>query len=376
MDIPTRALWTLPGGPWWRFGRYELRAGYLHPASGSRLVEYDPWEFHRALRDGRREGKAPYESLLGLLDDLDLAPASYATGRQPFALTAAGVAALTAWCAEHGLLGVLPHVAHQVTLPARWGLATLTGGKLVPARTCYVRGAFGWVAREDAFWETRSPAFERATKQPGALVPEDLLPAEWTPPGVLLQDLGEPGWRFEPLDGTWAHFFPDVPEVDRPTYPYPRPCSEPFWQLYAEPVDAFLRAAAVLRDAVTDLAQPRGDAEAGDSYLHRLWRGLEALQSLLTAITPALLPLGNGTYLQHWQGNSLLGTLAMMAYLDLTERRRVFSCARCRKIFTSAAYQARYCSERCRYAAQKRAYRGRVRARALQHGEKEGAPHV
>jgi hypothetical protein len=53
-----------------------------------------------------------------------------------------------------------------------------------------------------------------------------------------------------------------------------------------------------------------------------------------------------------------------MALLDLTERRRVLTCRTCGRVFVSAAYQALYCSERCRSTAQKRAYRARIRRRA------------
>jgi hypothetical protein len=52
----------------------------------------------------------------------------------------------------------------------------------------------------------------------------------------------------------------------------------------------------------------------------------------------------------------------MMAYLDLTNGKRVLLCDEDGRPFVSGAYQARYCSDRCRNRALKRAYRQRHRA--------------
>ena len=51
----------------------------------------------------------------------------------------------------------------------------------------------------------------------------------------------------------------------------------------------------------------------------------------------------------------------MMAYLDLTSGKRVLLCDEDGRPFVSGAYQARYCSDRCRNRALKRAYRERHR---------------
>src|SRR5260370_30428211 len=54
----------------------------------------------------------------------------------------------------------------------------------------------------------------------------------------------------------------------------------------------------------------------------------------------------------------------MMAYLDITDDKRILDCDEDLRPFVSGAYQARYCSERCRRRAIKRAYRHRLRERA------------
>ncbi len=60
-------------------------------------------------------------------------------------------------------------------------------------------------------------------------------------------------WVKEGLPTTWGRFFPDVPEAERDTYPYPAPCGPEFWRLYAEPVEDFLRAAATLYEILDGL---------------------------------------------------------------------------------------------------------------------------
>jgi endogenous inhibitor of DNA gyrase (YacG/DUF329 family) len=52
-----------------------------------------------------------------------------------------------------------------------------------------------------------------------------------------------------------------------------------------------------------------------------------------------------------------------MAWLDLTAGGRVADCDECGRPYVTGAYQARYCSARCRNTAVKRAYRGRLRRR-------------
>jgi len=54
----------------------------------------------------------------------------------------------------------------------------------------------------------------------------------------------------------------------------------------------------------------------------------------------------------------------MMAYLDINDDKRILVCDEDLRPFVSGAYQARYCFERCRRRAVKRAYRQRLRDRA------------
>ena len=64
-----------------------------------------------------------------------------------------------------------------------------------------------------------------------------------------------------------------------------------------------------------------------------------------------------------WAAPSLLGTYALMVTLDLSRRGTVRSCVRCASPFVTAAPQAIYCSDRCRYTVQKQRLRERQKAK-------------
>src|SRR4051812_21030165 len=89
---------------WWRFGRYEVRDGYIRPAPQAQLDEYDPWAEYHAARRGRQEKPAPYQSLLSLLDEITAAISPRDERR------------IADWCNQYGLLGVLPHQVQLVSL--------------------------------------------------------------------------------------------------------------------------------------------------------------------------------------------------------------------------------------------------------------------
>src|SRR5437870_5214091 len=112
----------VPGGRWWRYDRYELQGGSICPARGAKLREYNPWADYEAA--ARQSQAAPYHSLLSLLERFD-------------------EAGLLKWCAEHGLIGVLPHRALMVTFVAR--LQHQRGRRVVGfTQVRYVRSHSAW----------------------------------------------------------------------------------------------------------------------------------------------------------------------------------------------------------------------------------------
>ncbi len=190
----------------------------------------------------------------------------------------------------------------------------------------------------------------------GDLVKTEDVPSRFSPPGVVLQDIPTLQTRFERLDETWGGYFPTILEGERASYEYPLPYeSEEFWQVYAEPVQEFLGAAWVLRNALEWLGQWK--ANASDAKLAR--QGMNLINSLVACVSVIALPSPEGPIRQRWVSPSLLGSLAMMALQDLTELRRVLPCANCRRLFVTESYQRKFCSDRCRNTAQKQRWRAK-----------------
>lgn len=347
----------LVAGGWARFNQYEVCDGYIRPVLGAQLLFYDPWEAYRSAPHGRGEADPPYQSLLRLVEGLRVAAAAQDLSR------------LADWCSQHGLLGVLLQRAQMAVLYPRF--RPLPGGMRVSveeageehvpssvlwsAVRCYFRSSIGWAVREmsgdNAVFMTDAPERE------DELAPSDRIPSGAPPLGALLQDLRRAQWQFEPLDGTWGRFFPNVPEDQRATYFYPPPMSENFWRMYAEPVDAFIDGALALYQAIAGLRHVKPFADVSEEDRIEGARGLDILHALTSTVRVTIVPQADGTVRQRWLAPSLLASYAMMVLQDLTEHRRPRACEKCGNLFTSPAYQARYCSPRCRQAAQKRAYR-------------------
>jgi len=153
-----------------------------------------------------------------------------------------------------------------------------------------------------------------------------------------------------------------VAPEERSTREYPWPGSERWWADYAEPVDRFLEVVDLLLEALTTL-EPGVDPN--ESWPVKQGgaptRGQITLHSLLQSVRPMLLRSSDGNWTGGWRTKSLLPTYAMMVYLDVLAGKRILACDTCGKPYVSGAYQARYCSDRCRNTALKRAYRSRRR---------------
>jgi len=346
-------------GQWWRASRYVLQEGHIRPTSDARLESYDPWQ---AL--GVADQPPPYQLLLDLLDrlDYDWTPAG-------FVIQPESEPAIIDWCAEHGLLGILLHEARQINLAPRWQIMRRIDGledrDMPPVRVQrrHVQTTFGWELRD-----VQHAAFTPQSSQgtPGALVAAHDRPRDWPPPGVVLEratDLSP--WRDEPFTGTWARYFPDVPEGEREDYPYPLPLSDAFWRLYAEPIQDFIGAALTLRNALLDLS--RDDDQRARAA------GANRLTVVAAPVRQALLPLPDGSFQQRWLAPTLLASFAAMASQDIARPgHRVRRCAVCGRLVVTKAYQLRYCSQTCRHTAQKRNYRRRVRESGSPHGRSGG----
>ncbi|MGD0076084.1 MAG: hypothetical protein ABSD31_17345 [Candidatus Binataceae bacterium] len=326
----------LAASRWWRWTRYELREGCICPAPGAKFRPYDPWKLWRKTRPvGRRsdsgaQGATPYRALLEMLRKLEYrgntgdAPRfpPLETDALPAPLTAESEQAVLDWCADYGLLGILPHRVLQVILWPRDG-----------EQVHYIRLGCGWLAVTRDRQNASTPV---------------------QPPIALVQPVLGSGISIEPLSKTWARFFPNVPPTIQEIFAYPQPLTPPFWGAYGEPLADFLSGARALKTLLDGIELQQKNRAL--RLLHAAVSGGTQVQA-----NSLVAPMGLGVRVKKkhielsWVGNSLLSALAVMLLEDLS-RGRVLQCL-CGQVFVSTAYQARYCSKRCRWRFEQRDYR-------------------
>ena len=399
--MPTRRPHTQQ---WWRWSRYEINDGFIRPGPGGTLKRYDPWaNYWRAADGGTRDQKAPYQLLVDLLatieredriDDEQLGPV--------------GARALLDWCADYGLLGLLPQQAWLVMLEPRLARPDSDLVKILaradnpradpladgfrerfyddeprPARGSYLRVGARWQALthaveaggisrfRDARTATTELVLEKAASHPnfgwidcGPLDRRNRIPPVWPPEAcVLSTDISGPGWSMEPVGTGWATYFPGR----RPDDPILPPLSEEFWQHYAEPVHGFLEGARHIRAAMAaygvkskPVARRRRTPASGVARAMTKMQESQALDALLSTVSPIVIRRG-GAIEQRWVAPSLLATFAAMLMQDLSGGRTFRWCSECSGVFTSREHAAAYCSPTCRERAVKRRYRARKR---------------
>lgn len=349
---------------WWRFDAYELRGGYLRPAPGAKLTRYDPW--------ARRRARSPLESLMALSNSVPFAAATAWVGN-PLGgshRSLHGDAGLPdeerddhdeatqlvlAWCAEHGLLGILlARVISVVLAPVDEGPSWLPPlyQECFPGSLVYVRGVGGWgftvsqlsndAGREDA--RGRVLFDPQHTWHQG---PSDAI-------------------RVEPIGETWARYFPDVPRRERSSFQYPKPMTDDFWRLYAEPLHEFVHAAQDLQRAVEAIRSPRPGRVPPETVRAR---GEHLLQNIGAHARIALGKAG-GQYYEQPLASSLLGVLAIQAVREESARPSSRICARenCGEVFEPKRPGQRYHVTRCQRTAAQARLRAKKRRRRRRLG--------
>ena len=177
---------------------------------------------------------------------------------------------------------------------------------------------------------------------------------------MLLHGLDDVALVEEAPEKTWRRFFPTVSRARARRYQYPKPYTEEFCRLYAEPVFDFVLAARLLAGAVHHLrAGSGGDPETNKQALETI--------NFLRRPTSAIVDRNpKGELEQIWQTPSLLASFAEMFAQDMAYRRTTRLCECCQLPFVASAHQARYCSSVCRRRQQKRNVREKAnQARSL-----------
>lgn len=322
---------------WTRFDKYVVDGGVVRPASGSHSEQFDPWDSYEPLT--KSAAAPPYQTLLTLHSELRWRHGA----RDEVELDEPSVELLLGWCRRYGLPGILLEDLESVEFPARWEPQAHARAKqeLVPTVLGYHRRGADWHEVRRQSPPGLRHIVERSPKRArGELVAANL--DGWNTPGVHLRDAdtGRVGivavddpqlGRFFPV----GHGFADGPF---------EPASPAFWKSYGEPL-------ALLERRVHSIAHALEALHAGDpGPLNQL-----ASHNCQTIVTT------NGHAMPCWTSRSLIGAMVAMAMQDVVSGGEVLICAGCRAAFVSGAYQARYCSSRCRNRVTQRRHRERVR---------------
>ncbi len=359
---------------WPRAARYEIIDGFVEPV-GESAAPIRPWHDFETWRSAKpSEAVAPYQDLLDLVFGVsnDLAEG----GRQlrfveSLALPKRSQQRIAAWCADHGLLGLLPQrmtaVYHQPTWEAD------ADGTLVPKVTSAHRTNSGWRAGSpvpvDKWTERVNDSRHRpARPKAGDLVYPGGTPDDWPRDWIdfspvslsaieLREAVGYRDWRYrQPGAACSTQFFGRylVSSPDSGGAPawFPTPDTQGFWGWYREPLDEFILTAARFADGARRfvLAQCGGrepaladDMQANLDFFHALARsvGVGAPSEDLDYVPMAFAP-------------SLLAAYAYMVVQDMTRLNLVLVCPECGRVFASRARRVIFCSVRCRNRVSKR----------------------
>lgn len=324
---------------WARFDRYVVDNGVLRPAEGAHCERYEPWDDYPEPREGAPP--APHQSVCTLLAALRWRN----DARGEPVLDEPSEQRLLGWCARYGLLGVLLEDLERVESPARWETDRSPAARrelLATVRT-YRHDGDGW--RESV--AQQSPSVRRKVdrtmrREAGRLVPAHLLLERWNHPGVHLHNTETGEVWVAPVDHPQLRpFFRAGHSLADAVI---EPASPRFWEVYGEPIVDFVRRADAIRIALE--AMREGDP----SPLNRL-----------AAHNRHAIVMDNGRPTPRWTSRSLIGAMAAMAMQGLVDGGVVLVCVGCQAMFVSSAYQARYCSPRCRNRTTQRNFRERAK---------------
>lgn len=354
---------SLEGGFWPKFSRYEISGGYIRPAPDATISRY------QLRRDPNTKEERPY---------IGLARAIGAHGS-----LSGSEHVILEWCRRFGLLGVLLQRVETVVFPPT---------PAIDLRTFRAQRASGKASDVTKKSSRSNVVTLQRTAQGWQQTSADMDARSVPPVGVVIHGVADTHVRLEPLTETWSKFFPSIPTQDASPLRYPHPVSEEFWRTYEEPLETFIQAARHLTDALdsiartkapegshwtireprnerapleigvsgTDLkfARTRRDAKRTDfAPLSDYHLAILELSGCTNAIRlyPDVNPESGHVSLQ-WRAPTLMSSLALMVLQDLGAGRTPQYCEnpRCdNPLFTTSAYQSRYCSPKCKWYVNK-----------------------
>jgi len=212
-------------------------------------------------------------------------------------------------------------------------------------------------------WE----AFERVAENLTAdasrrndIIEDEGVAARFPRVGVMIRGLIVPDYEFQPFGLSWARFFPSVATAAAETFHYPPPLSPEFWQIYSEPVNEFLAAAAALQRVFKVLSVGVDLGNLASQQPEQIAGALQILQHLISPASPMPVISKDGFIQERMSMPSLLCALSLMMLQDLAGYRRLFRCKVCGKPAVAGSSKTRNCSEKCRDLGKKRRKKAKI----------------
>jgi predicted nucleic acid-binding Zn ribbon protein len=287
-------------GQWFRFSRYDLRHGRIRPAHGSQMEIYRPWAEYESSRR-LTLGTPPYMSLVNFVEEL-FEPTT----------TGWGVIHLST---DYSHAVKNDHVRKRIAdWSSRHGLLGFLPQRLADLGTSFGGLVGRWFGSNES------------------LTPEQHVAQVWRNQTIVLNQTW-PKWE-QGFVGTAVMW------------------ESSFWRSYGEPVFDWVEWALLFWQMVKFVADPLTNNQNrtyGFEFLSDQQRsagrifGIGADNSL-DPIFP-----------------SLMAMFVFMFVQDLIAHKRLITCALCGRSSMTSAYQAQYCSQRCRWIAQKRRQRNTKR---------------
>lgn len=345
----------------YKFKKYEIQNDAIRPVPAAKLLTFVPSDYFPPVKARDRRLSTVWGDFLERVRQIQVGSVNRYTPSPK------GAQLILDWSNQWGLLGILPCQAQMIVLPAvyepaRKHFPTIQKDDPCVVQRKYARIAGHWLAHTLAVNtnDATSATSVSALAKVGRLVPPENLPSGVEQARVVSWEweqflLSEHRWHDSPLPQFFLH---------RPANgQYPLPLTGEFWQNYQEPLGYWMRTAGLFARAVENVslaAEARFLKKAcpvpGDSLNVSIW-----ILNSLAALEGQFYEFGAYVVEKTRTTGGILSVMAETFLIDVMAGRRAVRCGKCETIFVSKDRRARYCSVRCRNAAQTGRYRHKRR---------------
>jgi len=343
----------MKGNNWWRYSEYIIENSKLRPAPEAVSEPYDPWEGYFEWRENWKGKTPPYMDFIELIFDkevednmVEVLDEYTSRGDIEDSLSSYTVNKILDWSKNNGMLGILPHQLQAVYFKPKNSISF-----------SYNKTGDGWnygyTQLKTENWSTEDN-----------ILRINLQPFNFDGNGFREQfDNG----AFDYLEDFMENLNGEI--LDQDNVLFPLPLSDEFWTFYNEPIIEFFHILSVFVSTVRAVAKD----EPCDSKVLRIFN------DFVGSVSSRVFKNKEGQWEQEMWSPSLISTYAYMISKDIQgsqKERRIYVCRDCDEIFASGAYQAAFCSQKCRLRYNKREYRKKKRVEELYCNQKLSLPQI